>query len=79
MANTSARNLQIKSKAGDTLIVSASYGKEQVKENNGIFYQYLQADSSVMNLMVNSGTVVATPGTVEAEQVPELVPGNKHQ
>ncbi len=77
MANTSARNLQIKSKAGDTLIVSASYGKEQVKENNGIFYQYLQADSSVMNLMVNSGTVVATPGTVEAEQVPELVPGNK--
>lgn len=77
MANTSPRNLQIKSKAGDALIVSASYGKEQVKENNGIFYQFSQADSSTMSLMPNSGTVAATPGTVEPEQPPKPVPGDK--
>ncbi|OMD44138.1 S-layer homology domain-containing protein [Paenibacillus odorifer] len=77
MANTSPRNLQIKSKAGDTLIVSASYGKEQVKENNGIFYQFSQADSSTMSLMPNSGTGAATPGTVEPEQLPKPVPGDK--
>lgn len=77
MANTSTRNLQIKSKAGDALIVSASYGKEQVKENNGIFYKYSQSDSSTMSLMAISGTVAATPGTVDPEQLPELVPGDK--
>ncbi|MGE7614202.1 MULTISPECIES: S-layer homology domain-containing protein [unclassified Paenibacillus] len=77
MANASARNLQIKSKAGDALIVSASYGKEQVKENNGIFYKYSQSDSSMMSLMAISGTVAATPGTVDPEQLPELVPGDK--
>lgn len=77
MANTSPRNLQIKSKAGDALIVSASYGKEQVKENNGIFYKYSQSDSSMMSLMAISGTVAATPGTVDSEQLPELVPGDK--
>lgn len=77
MANTSPRNLQIKSKVGDALIVSASYGKEQVKENNGIFYKYSQSDNSTMSLMAISGTVAATPGTVEPEQLPKPVPGDK--
>ncbi|WP_313636517.1 lamin tail domain-containing protein [Paenibacillus sp.] len=77
MANTSSRTLQIKSKAGDALIVTASYGKEHVKENNGIVYQYSQADSSVMSLMAISGTVAASPGTVNPEQLPEQVPVEK--
>lgn len=77
MANTDTRSLQIKSKAGDALIVSSSYGKEQVKENNGIFYQFSQADSSTMSLMAISGKAAATPGTVEPEQLPKPVPGDK--
>jgi hypothetical protein len=77
MANTDTRSLQIKSKAGDALIISSSYGKEQVKENNGIFYQFSQADSSTMSLMAISGKAAATPGTVEPEQLPKPVPGDK--
>lgn len=77
MANGSARNLQIKSKAEDALIISTSYGKEQVKENSGIVYQYSQAGSSVMSLMAISGTVAATPGTVNPEQLTASDSGNK--
>ncbi|WP_159067846.1 lamin tail domain-containing protein [Paenibacillus ihuae] len=77
MANTSSRNLQIKSKSGDTLISSASYTKDQVKENNGIVYQYPEAGGTEMVPMAEAGTNIATPGTVTAAQVPVPVPADK--
>ncbi|MEK5489680.1 S-layer homology domain-containing protein [Paenibacillus sp. FSL R7-0297] len=75
MANGSPRNLQIKSKAGDALIISASYAKEQVKENNGIVYQYPVTGGTEMVLMSEAGIIPATPGTVTAGQIPEHDPG----
>lgn len=70
MANTAARNLQIRSKAGDAVVVSASYEKQHVNENMGIFYQHPETGSTEMILMLpDSGTKPATPGTVAAEQL----------
>ncbi|UQZ34430.1 hypothetical protein C2I18_13415 [Paenibacillus sp. PK3_47] len=69
MANGSPRNLQIKSKDGDALIISVSYAKEHVKENNGIVYQYPASGGTAMTLMPESGTIPATPGSVMPGQI----------
>lgn len=75
MANGSPRNLQIKSKDGDALIISVSYTKEQVKENNGIVYQYPASGGTAMVLMPEAGTIPATPGTVMPGQIAAPEPG----
>lgn len=69
MANGAPRNLQIKSKAGDTLIISASYDQGQVKENNGIVFQSPAGGGTSMVLMSEAGKIAATPGTVMPGQV----------
>lgn len=70
MANTDSRNLQIKEKAGNALIVSATYEAKHVKLNNGIFFSHPEAGSTTMTvIMPDSGTLPATPGIVTAGQV----------
>lgn len=69
MANTAARTLQIRSNADNKVISSASYGKEHVAENMGIFYQYPNAESVEMAVAPNSGKSAATPGTVTEDQL----------
>jgi len=69
MANTSARNLQIKSKVDNTLISAVSYTPAQVKENKGIVYKYPSIGGTAMEAMPESGTIDATPGTVMESQI----------
>lgn len=71
MANGSQRELVLATNTGEE-IVRALYnenGRETV-QGMGIFYQY-PVDGSDQMLKVSSGIRPATPGTVEAELVPE--------
>ncbi|MBY0013433.1 S-layer homology domain-containing protein [Paenibacillus typhae] len=79
MANTAARNLQIRSRANDNTIISATYQKEQVKENKGIIFAYPSAGGTDMTLLPESGTIDATPGTVIPGQLPDNVPGEEQK
>ncbi|MNO21515.1 Endo-1,4-beta-xylanase A precursor [compost metagenome] len=73
MANGSARNLQIKSVAGDALITSASYVAADVKENKGIVFRQPAQGATEMEKMAQSGTIAATPGVVTEDQLtPEV-------
>lgn len=70
MANTGPRSLAIKDKFGHT-IVSAGYAKEEKPlVNKGLRYKYPVDGGTAMKLYSVSESA-ATPGTVEAVQVPE--------
>ncbi|MGG3282143.1 S-layer homology domain-containing protein [Paenibacillus solani] len=70
MANTASRNLQIREKANNTVVVSASYEASHVKLNKGIFFSHPEGASQNMNVVVpDSGTLAATPGIVTTEQI----------
>ncbi|NIK77137.1 hypothetical protein FHS15_002262 [Paenibacillus castaneae] len=70
MANTASRNLQIKDRSTDSLIVSATYEAKHVKLNMGIFFKLPTEGSKVMTVISpESGTLPATPGVVTPEQI----------
>ncbi|MFD0712256.1 S-layer homology domain-containing protein [Paenibacillus sp. GCM10027626] len=70
MANTAARNLQIRERGSDAVVVSASYEASHVKLNKGIFFSHPEGASKNMNVMMpDSGTLAATPGTVTTQQI----------
>ncbi|WP_233147101.1 S-layer homology domain-containing protein [Paenibacillus selenitireducens] len=74
MANTAARNLQIRSNEDKKVISSASYAKEHVAENMGIFYKHPEAGSTDMILLPTSGKTAATPGIISTDQVTPPIP-----
>ncbi|MFD1177418.1 S-layer homology domain-containing protein [Paenibacillus puldeungensis] len=74
MAN-SARTLQIKSVSGDVVISSAKYEATDVKENMGIVFRLPAQGKAEMDKLSTSGTLPATPGIVEPNQlIPVAIP-----
>ncbi|WP_223068366.1 FIMAH domain-containing protein [Paenibacillus caui] len=71
MANTRMREVVFQTNAGHEL-VSAFYneGTEITEPDKGIFYRYPE-DGSYRMALIGGGTDPATPGVVEAGQVPE--------
>ncbi|MBU7316212.1 S-layer homology domain-containing protein [Paenibacillus oleatilyticus] len=73
MSNSAPRSLLVKDKSG-SVISSASYQNDaQTVQDMGIVYQY-PTDGSVNMTMSSAGTTAASPGRVEAFQVPALTP-----
>lgn len=73
MANGSARQLQIKSVAGDVVITSARYGATDVKENKGIVFRQPAQGVAETEKLAQSGSIAATPGVVTEDQItPEV-------
>ena len=78
MSNSATRNLQIRTKTGDGIVVSATYEKANVALNMGIFYKHPAAGSHAMTIITpDTATVPATPGKVSADQIqpPPTEPG----
>ncbi|MEF2244795.1 S-layer homology domain-containing protein [Paenibacillus sp. IITD108] len=77
MANSSARNLQIKERTSNEVVVSATYEASHVKLNKGIFFGHPEgASKNMIVIMPDSGTLDATPGVVTPEQIkPPVVSG----
>ncbi|GAQ16951.1 metallophosphoesterase [Oceanobacillus picturae] len=72
MANQRMRDILIRTNTGEE-VVMAQYnrGVYDVAENMGIFYQY-PVDGSNQMVKVSAGSDPATPGTIEADLVPEV-------
>ncbi|WP_052702858.1 S-layer homology domain-containing protein [Paenibacillus beijingensis] len=74
MANGSARDLIFKDSSGN-IVVSASYQTdEQTQKDKGIFYSYSVDGSTAMSMITTgamaAGLSAATPGTLDASQIP---------
>ncbi|RIX49243.1 metallophosphoesterase [Paenibacillus nanensis] len=71
MANGSPRDLVIKDRLGNEIVIASYQNDAQTVADKGIFYAYPTDGSIAMRMLDNPGTLPATPGATEAGQVPD--------
>lgn len=69
MANGSARDILLKDKNGNEIVITSYQNDEQTVANKGIFYQY-PTDGSIQMVMGTAGVEAASPGAITTDQVP---------
>ncbi|MCI3922725.1 S-layer homology domain-containing protein [Paenibacillus sp. TRM 82003] len=70
MANGGKRGIVVSTKTGQDLVAAAYNNDDETKADKGIFYRYPLFDKQTM-VMYSAGIENATPGAVDALQLPE--------
>lgn len=72
LSNAGPRSLVLKDAGGKEVSIASYQNDDQTKPDKGVFYRYAPSGATEMELLDGTGTVPATPGTVDVSQVPPV-------